>query len=62
MTKECDRCRGAGIRDYICEYCNGSGEGMRAGSKCTVCHGMGGYTSTCEICLGGGTVETCDID
>lgn len=26
---------------YVCDFCNGSGEGMFDGSKCSVCHGHG---------------------
>jgi hypothetical protein len=26
---------------YVCDFCNGSGEGMFDGSKCRVCHGHG---------------------
>lgn len=42
---------------YDCNQCNGSGEGMYDGSKCSKCNGMGDYEAECD-----GDCSTCHFN
>ena len=46
----CKTCDGEGCVDYICNSCNGSGEGMYDGSTCHACRGNGEYRDECPDC------------
>ena len=48
MYTYCNSCAGTGYREYICEYCSGSGEGMYDGSRCISCKGSGVVVEECD--------------
>ena len=56
--KTCDKCDGDGYIEYICPFCNGSGEGLRDGTGCGHCKRNDGVIrEKCDVCDGSGVVE-----
>jgi hypothetical protein len=56
----CRYCDGSGTIEYICNSCNGSGEGLYDGSTCGSCKGAGSYDMGCEHCYANeGAVDDC---
>lgn len=60
--KVCESCDGSGWLRRLCGACNGSGEGMRDGSRCIHCHGSGEVQTHCECKIDDGDLTTIIID
>ena len=50
IEQECD-CTD-GLVDFVCTNCNGTGEGSKDGSLCSICHGDGEMEEFCDCSLG----------
>ena len=60
--EKCDECDGEGYASYICDTCNGSGEGRADGTRCQTCRGPGEGTELCRKCGGIGDIQVDDTE